>query len=178
MTNMYDAYMIHVKNTVVDEVFVKNSGFLLAMLGLESRRMFTTGVAQIGVSWQGQKVITALHTLAPHQTVSQKQLADFVNVDPRNLVAVIDTLEQYGMLQRATNPIDRRGYQIQLTPQGDAVATQIQAIRSHLEDTMLAPLMPSERRVLHTLLMKLWKSSEVAQGFHIPSAADDKNKPQ
>ncbi len=165
MTKHYYLDMEQPKTTVIDEVFIESSAFLLARLGMESRRKFTELVEPLGLSWQGQNVITALYALTKNGTVSQKQLADFVGIDPRNLVSVIDVLEHLSMLKRMPNLTDRRGYRIQLTVQGEAMARQTEEFRTKLEKNMLASLSTDEKNVLHVLLKKLWEHSDSSQGF-------------
>ncbi len=153
------------KRNLIDELLVKSNGFLLAMLGVESRRRFTEGVEQLGLSWQGQNVITALCVLAQYGAVSQKQVADFTGIDPRNLVSVIDSLERLTLIQRIPNPADRRGYQLELTAHGESIAKRTHKIRAQLESDMLAPLTNQEREVLHGLLKKLWEHTDMSLGF-------------
>jgi len=167
MTILYAPGMTRPKMNIIDEVFIKHDGFLLAMLGMELRRKFTDAVEQLGLSWQGQNVVIALRALAKYGPVSQKQVADFVGIDPRNLVVVIDTLEQQAILQRMPNPTDRRGYQLELTAHGQTIAQQIPSIRSKLETDMFAPLTADEKKVMHTLLYKLWEHSDISKGFGI-----------
>jgi DNA-binding MarR family transcriptional regulator len=147
------------------ELLTQNSAFLLAMLGAESRRKFTEAVEELDMGWQGQNVITSLCIFAKYGAISQRQLADFVCIDPRNLVTVIDNLEQRGLLKRAPNPNDRRGHQMQITPKGKEVAERIQTIRTELEADMLAALTDEEKRRLHTLLKKVWDSTDISAGF-------------
>lgn len=151
------------------DILTQNNAFLLAMLGAESRRRFTEAVEELDMGWQGQNVITALCVFAKFETVSQRQLADFVCIDPRNLVTVIDNLEQRGLLKRTPNPTDRRGYQMQITEAGKAIAARIQAIRTELEADMLIALTEDEKAVLHGMLKKVWESMDVLAGFQAAS---------
>jgi len=153
------------KINVIDDVLVKNDAFLLAMLGAESRRKFTERMERLGLSWQGQNVLTFLYALSKYGAVSQSQLAEATGIDPRNLVPIIDVLEQRAMLRRTPNPTDRRGYHIELTADGRKTAERAKEIRAELEDQMLSPLSPNEKKVLHELLEKLWSHSDISRGF-------------
>ncbi len=157
------------------ELLTQNNAFLLAMLGAESRRKFTEAVEELDMGWQGQNVITSLCVFAKYEAVSQRQLADFVCIDPRNLVTVVDSLEQHGLLKRVPNPNDRRGYQMQITTKGKKVAERIQTIRTKLEAEMLGMLSDEEKTILHGLLKKVWDSTDISTGFRAPTkpAGDD-----
>jgi len=151
--------------TGIGELLMQNNAFLLAMLGAESKRKFTEAVEALHMGWQGQNVITALCLFAKYDAISQRQLADFVCIDPRNLVAVVDNLEQRGLLKRTPNPADRRGYQMRITDEGKAVSERIQTIRSELEADILASLTNQEKRTLHGLLKKVWESTDISSGL-------------
>ena len=168
------------KKNIIDEVFAKNDAFLLAILGSEARRKFTEAIEGFGLSWAGQRVIASLHIIATeHEAVSQAQLADFIGIDPRNLVSIIDTLEQLAMLQRVANPTDRRRYHLRLTTKGEEMAKQVQEVRAKIGNEILAYLSVEERKILHRLLRKLWDHNDISHGFRVlsqPVQAERKNK--
>ncbi|HSX06722.1 MAG TPA: MarR family transcriptional regulator [Candidatus Saccharimonadia bacterium] len=177
MTMQYHTNVEHLDYSSIGELLTQNNAFLLAMLGAESRRRFTEAVEALDMGWQGQNVITSLCVFAQYGAVSQRQLADFVCVDPRNLVTVIDNLEQQGLLKRVPNPTDRRGYQMQITKKGKAIAERIQKLRTELEADMLVMLTAQEKTTLHGLLKKVWESTDVSSGFReAAKAADDETK--
>jgi DNA-binding MarR family transcriptional regulator len=134
---------------------LQSNGYLIAALGAESRRRFMDAVNQWEVGWQHQSVLTALLGLDEHGATSQKQLADFVGIDPRNLVAVIDGLEQRHLIERLPNPEDRRSYSIKLTAEGVKLAKQILTMSEQLEADMFACLTTAEKTTLHNILLKL-----------------------
>ncbi len=168
---VYNELMTRSTGTTITSILAKNSGFLLAMLGGESRRKFAEAIERFGISWQGLHVISFLPALTALGPVSQKRLADFTGVDPRNLVATIDALEEQGLVQRKPNPTDRRGYQLELTDKGADIQKKLRAIRSDIEASMFASLTEAERTTFHKLLEKLWEHSDLSQGFHMFSAA-------
>jgi DNA-binding MarR family transcriptional regulator len=165
MSICYASDMERPTDNVITEIFIKNDCFLLAMLGMESRRKFSEVVARLGLSWQGQNAITSLHMLTKYGPVSQKRLADFIGIDPRNIVSLIDTLERDKLVRRTPNPIDRRVYQLELSTHGKVVAEKIQGATVKLEESMMASLNKEEKETLHALLERLWEHSEISQGF-------------
>lgn len=139
---------------------LESDGFLLATLGAESRQRFMQTIRRWDVGWQQQSVLTALLRLAAQGGPSQKQLGDFVGIDRRNLVPVIDGLEERGLVERTAHPTDRRRYRVRLTASGKDMAQQIEAARQELEVAMFACLAADEKRHLHRLLLKLHRSIE------------------
>ncbi len=144
----------------LQSTLLESDGFLLASLGAESRQRFMQAVSRWDVGWQHQSVLTALLLLAKHGEPSQQQLGDFVGIDRRNLVPVIDGLEERGLVERTADPTDRRRYRVRLTASGKAMAQQIEAARQELEETMFACLTADEKGHLHRLLLTLHRSIE------------------
>src|SRR2546423_85336 len=55
---------------------------------------------------------------APNHRLPLGELADHLDVSPRNVTGLIDHLEQDGLVQRIDDPNDRRSTYAQLTPAG------------------------------------------------------------
>ncbi|TMC13849.1 MAG: MarR family transcriptional regulator [Chloroflexi bacterium] len=92
-------------------------GYLLARLGAESRRRWSQGLATLGLRTAH---FGMLMTLAAVGSASQRQLGRAIGVDPRNLVLLIDQLEERGLVERAADLGDRRRHAVRLTPAGEA----------------------------------------------------------
>jgi DNA-binding MarR family transcriptional regulator len=133
----------------------ESTGFLLAVIGQESRRRFMAQVSRWSIGWPHQSVLGALLGLGDDGAPSQKQLSEYVRVDPRNLGVILDTLEAAHLIERVANPRDRRSYRIRLTESGAGLAREIQAAGAKLESDFLAGLTEIEQRTLHQLLLKL-----------------------
>jgi DNA-binding MarR family transcriptional regulator len=108
----------------------QNLGFLLAETTRLMRRAF-----------QQQKNVNltlaqarALIYVSRHEGVRQIELAEFLEVRPITLARLIDQLEGAGLVERRTDPEDRRVYRIYLTPDAaprlvaiEEVATRVRA---------------------------------------------------
>ncbi len=86
---------------------------------------------------------------------SQRELADFLRLDPSQIVALVDALEQRGLLLRAPDPRDRRSKVIRPTAAGRALHQRAAAAVRTAEETSLAPLDGLERDQLRLLLRKI-----------------------
>src|SRR5437660_8660806 len=82
-----------------------STGYLIARLGIESRRLWGQMLAEYDLTPHQFGVLSALAQLGAQ---SQHQLARAVGVDPRNAVPIVDALEHRGLLQRRPDPADRR----------------------------------------------------------------------
>ena len=138
----------------------ESNGFLLAALGQESRRRFVAHINRWDLGWPHQSVLAALLNAGPDGVTSQKRLSAYVHVDPRNLVAILDTLEERKLIERASNPQDRRSYGVALTQSGVHLARELRAASEQLERDFFASLSQSEQESLHVLLLKLYRGSE------------------
>ena len=68
-----------------------------------------------GISYARMRLLSALHCKGP-QIMSS--LSEGLGVTPRNVTALVDALEQEGLVERQPHPTDRRATVIELTPRG------------------------------------------------------------
>ena len=139
---------------------MESNGFLIARIGSESHKRFVSTIAQWDLGMYQQAVLTTLVELTKEGNTSQKQLGDFVGIDPRNLVPVIDFLEERSLVKRVADPSDRRVSFIELTAKGKSLAEKIRTAGQNLEKEMFACLSEKEKDSLHSLLLKLYQSIE------------------
>ena len=89
------------------------------------------------------------------QNPSQRELAGFLSLDPSQIVALVDQLEDRGAVVREQDPRDRRSKVIVATPSGHALYRQAQAVIETAEDHSLRNLTPAEREQLRSLLRRI-----------------------
>jgi DNA-binding MarR family transcriptional regulator len=135
--------------------FERGTGFLLARLGSLTARSWAAFLAGHELT-QGQYV--ALATLKEQGPVGQRRLAELIAVDARNIVAVLDTLETGGLVERRAHTTDRRRRVVTLTDAGHAVVDAIAATAAAEQDRVLHALTHREREQLNRLLRKLYDS--------------------
>ncbi len=132
--------------------FLESTGFLLARVGAESRRRFAQALAR----WNLRPAhYGALMVVADLDGSSQQELGRSLGIDPRNLVGVVDVLEQRGLVERAQHPDDRRRHVVRLTISGRDFLSQLRQAGEELELQLLTDLDAAERSALHRLLLKL-----------------------
>lgn len=130
-----------------------STGYLIARLGRESRRMWGQMLAEHGLTPHQFGMLMALGSLG---AASQQQLSQAVGVDPRNAVPIIDALERRALLQRQPDPTDRRRHAIILTQAGRTKIEQLRQAGNELENRFLQSLTDAERAGLHAALSKLF----------------------
>ena len=137
--------------------------FLIAQLGAYAAERFGERAAALDFT-RPQAGLLRLISREPGQ--SQQAVARRLGTPPSRLVALVDGLEQRGLIERRRNPGDRRNYALHLTAAGEqAMAALGQAAFDH-EETISAPLTQAERAQLSKLLAKLAAAHGLTPGVH------------
>jgi DNA-binding MarR family transcriptional regulator len=134
-------------------------GVLPGLLGYHLRRAqvavfqdFAREMARFEVT-PGQ--FGVLQVIAANAGLSQTALGKTMGIDRSTVVAVIDRLEERGLVVRAASPTDRRSHALRLSEAGERTLKQLEErVRAH-ERRIAAPLGPGEREQLIELLRKL-----------------------
>ncbi|BCT74663.1 transcriptional regulator [Sinomonas cyclohexanicum] len=88
---------------------------------------------------------------------TQRELADFLSLDPSQIVALVDELEGRGLVVREQGRTDRRQKIVLATPAGERMHAEAEAAVKACEARLLDALTPGEATALRTLLRKaLW----------------------
>jgi len=86
---------------------------------------------------------------------TQRQLAEFLRLDPSQIVALVDELEAAGLVRREPDPGDRRSKVIVATEAGEQRYRAAREATARAEDRALAALTPAERATLRELMTKV-----------------------
>ena len=140
-----------------------NIAFLVAQLGAYAAERFGERAAALDFTRPQAGV---LRLISREPGLSQQAVARRLGTPPSRLVALVDGLEQRGLIQRRRNPGDRRNYALHLTVAGEqAMAALSQASLEH-EQAISAPLTQAERAQLSKLLGKLAAAHGLVPGVH------------
>lgn len=90
---------------------------------------------------------SALSGLRGREVRTQSALAQAIGADKTRIIAVLDDLQEDGLIDRRPDPADRRVYLLSLTDRGDRVLAAAQADIQRREEELLAHLTPSDRAV-------------------------------
>jgi DNA-binding MarR family transcriptional regulator len=85
---------------------------------------------------------------------TQRDLAEFLRLDPSQIVSIIDGLEELGLVTRRSGTSDRRSKVIVATDEGVELAAKARQAARDAEDEALAGLTDVERDQLRALLRK------------------------
>ncbi len=133
-------------------VLIKETGFLLARVGLVATKQFSERIAELGLT---TRMWGALNVLDAEGPTTQQYLGRCAGIDPSSMVATIDDLEGRGLVERRPHPSDRRAHALHITEQGREVLAGARRVAREAQNELLAPLSAGERKDLHELLMRL-----------------------
>jgi DNA-binding MarR family transcriptional regulator len=136
--------------------FTSSTGFLLARLGVESRRQWARLLAERGLSPHHFGVLMALARLGE---THQQRLSAAIGVDPRNAVPIFDALEAQHLIARAEDRTDRRRRAVTITAAGRATVDELRRTGAALDGDLLAGLTGNQRTTLHRLLLKVYTTT-------------------
>lgn len=138
-------------------------GFLLSQLGAANARWFHETLAPTGLQ---PRHLAILRFIAMEEGQTQSALGDGLQIAPSRMVALIDELEERDLVERRTNPADRRARALYLTGHGrKALAAAMKRAMAH-ERKLCAPLGDAERGQLIAMLQRLAEHQGLTAGVH------------
>ncbi|HEX3753266.1 MAG TPA: MarR family winged helix-turn-helix transcriptional regulator [Streptosporangiaceae bacterium] len=99
-------------------------------------------LAAHGLTMWGYSVLLALRD---RPAGSQAALAAHIGADKTRLIAILDDLQQRGLIERHPDPADRRSHRLAITPDGRLTCTNTQLEIQRQEDGRLAQLPLADR---------------------------------
>ena len=103
--------------------------------------------------------MAALIELRDRGELTQQSLCGQLHLDPTNLVAILNELEQRGYATRRRDPEDRRRHLVEVSKKGIAVIDKVSEVMDGVEAELLDGLEPAERELLEGLLTTIWDRS-------------------
>ena len=123
--------------------------FLLARANAYSLAAGNAALATIGLRARSYSVLALA---ADGSRPSQRDLADFLRLDPSQVVALVDDLQTRGLVAREADPADRRTNVVIATAAGRVLYEQARVHARRAEEQVFARLAPREREQLASLL--------------------------
>lgn len=137
--------------------------FLLSQLGAYGAARFAERLGPLDLT-PAQAGILRLLTREPD--LNQRRLASRLQAMPSRVVALVDEMEDRGLLVRHRRPDDRRSHALRLTDAGRDMLASLRKVATAHDADMTQPLTAEERRVLGELLLRLAESHNLAEGIH------------
>jgi len=129
-------------------------GFLLAKLHAAGSVLNNRALAAFDLKERSYSILILANSgLEP----TQREMADFLSLDPSQIVALVDELEKRGLVVRAPGKQDRRAKTVTATRKGEKLLQEATEAAQRAEAEALRGLPADESAQLKALLQKaLW----------------------
>jgi DNA-binding MarR family transcriptional regulator len=148
----------------------RSVGFLMSQLGFLSSRGFMEALEPVGID---PREFLLIRFVAATEGQSQQALAERLSVPASRMVALVDRLEEAGLVERRPDPEDRRVRGLHLTKKGQGVLERAGEIAIDYETRLCAGINREEREQLIDLLQKLQAGQTALRGVH-PALGKDR----
>ena len=108
------------------------------------------------------RLLMALSYLGDHDGAPQQELVDVLCMDAKNVVLLLNELEESGHLIRRRDPEDRRRHRVHITSSGRKALQRASRALDAIEDDVLQGLDEAERVTLWSLLTRALRGAEPA----------------
>lgn len=126
--------------------------WLLGRAAARGRALVAEALAAEGMKMWHHVVLSAVRDLAP---VAQADLGRSVQLDPKDLVGILNDLQSAGLVVREPDPNDRRKNAVSLTDEGGRLLKRCEKAAREANDALLAPLSAAERDRFMDLLIRI-----------------------
>jgi DNA-binding MarR family transcriptional regulator len=113
------------------------------------------------------RLLMALTYLGDHDGAPQQELVDALCMDAKNVVLLLNELEDFGYLVRRRDPEDRRRHRVLITEAGREALGRARDHMDAVENEVLQALDADEREALVNLLARALRGVE-----HVAADAD------
>jgi DNA-binding MarR family transcriptional regulator len=108
------------------------------------------------------RLLMALSYLGDHDGAPQQELVDALCMDAKNVVLLLNELEDCGHLVRRRDSEDRRRHRVHITTAGRQALQRAASGQEDIEDDVLQALTADERATLWKLLTRALRGAEHA----------------
>ncbi|MFF4419764.1 MarR family winged helix-turn-helix transcriptional regulator [Streptomyces sp. NPDC001549] len=131
-------------------------GLLLAWHGSVTQTRMKRALGAAGLT--PRHAMTLMHLEGG--PMSQRALAERLEVDPSVLVGILNDLEGEGLAERRRDPADRRRHNVAITDAGETALHMTNTALDEVESGIFAGLSAAERDLLRGLLDRVNTSAE------------------
>ncbi|MFJ6720096.1 MULTISPECIES: MarR family winged helix-turn-helix transcriptional regulator [unclassified Streptomyces] len=126
--------------------------WLVGRVAARGRALVADALAAEGLKLAHHAVLAATDEYGP---LAQADLGRRLAIDPKDLVGLLNHLQDAGLVLRVPDPADRRKNSVSLTPAGADTLARCGVLAQEANAEFLAPLTPQERRTLMALLGRM-----------------------
>jgi DNA-binding MarR family transcriptional regulator len=137
--------------------------FLLSQVGIHASRQFAERIATVGLN---PPLFRVLNLVDAAEGRSQQAIGQAIEVPASRMVAIVDELEQRGLVERRPDPDDRRVRALYLTKEGKQTLSRGRKLAKEHEEELTRGLGSADRKRLLDLLQKMVDAQAIGRGVH------------
>jgi DNA-binding MarR family transcriptional regulator len=137
--------------------------FLLSQVGIHAARRFSERIASIDLN---PPLFRVLNLVDAAEGRSQQAIGAAIEVPASRMVALVDELEQRGLVERRPDPKDRRVRALYLTRKGRTTLARGRKIAKDHEEELTRGMTEPDRKRLVDLLGKIVDEQAIGRGVH------------
>lgn len=138
-------------------------GFLLSQVGIYASRRFAQRIAALDLH---PPLFRLLNVVDAAEGQSQQAIGEAIQAPASRMVAIVDELEQRGLVERRPHPSDRRIRALYLTGEGRKLLARGRKIAMEHEEELTRGMGAADRKHLIALLQKVVEEQGIGQGVH------------
>jgi DNA-binding MarR family transcriptional regulator len=137
--------------------------FLLSQVGILASQRFAHRIAEAGLHPPQFRVMNMVDAA---EGCSQQAIAEAIGAPPSRMVAIVDELEDRGLVERRPHPSDRRVRALYLTDAGHRTLAQGRKIAAEHEEELMRGFSAADRKRLAAFLRKVVEEQGIGSGVH------------
>jgi DNA-binding MarR family transcriptional regulator len=135
-----------------ESTLAQDLSFLLARANALALAAANAALAEHGLKPRSYSVLALA---ADDMLPTQRELAEFLRLDPSQVVVLVDEMEKRKLVERCPDPTDRRANVVVATDAGRALFAKAQKSARTVERALKAAVPPEERERLAELVRQL-----------------------
>ena len=137
--------------------------FLISQVGIHASRQFAERISAVDLT---PPLFRVLNLVDAAEGQSQQAIGAAIEVPASRMVALVDELEQRGLVERRPDPADRRVRALHLTRKGKQSLARGRKIAKQHEEDLTRGLAAADRKRLLGLLQRMVDQQALGKGIH------------
>ena len=132
----------------------------LGLLGIVLHRVMKRAKSKYEEFDLNRSQASILFTLHQRSSMSQKELAESLNMTPPSITSAIRKMEQEGYIRRRQDESDQRVMRLALTEKGAACVENVKRVADEMHELIFQGMSPEEIMIFRRLLIQINENLE------------------
>ena len=132
----------------------------LGLLGIVLHRVMKRAKSKYEEFDLNRSQASILFTLHQRSSMSQKELAESLNMTPPSITSAIRKMEQEGYIRRRQDESDQRVMRLALTEKGAACVENVKRVADEMHELIFQGMSPEEIMLFRRLLIQINENLE------------------